>query len=127
MISITLTVFYEEPYWVGLVERTTDSLVEIGKATFGAEPSNAELTDFVLRKLDTVRLHAMSGALRLPRLAKPGKDQSSRTQRSLDIYKGELTQRARERKAASRKQAQEEQAEKYVLMREKKKKKKQGH
>lgn len=44
-----LTVFFEEPFWVGVFERVSDGKLSVCKVTFGAEPKDYEVYDFVLK------------------------------------------------------------------------------
>ena len=44
-----LTVFFEDPFWVGVFERTSDGKLSVCKVTFGAEPKDYEIYAFVLR------------------------------------------------------------------------------
>ena len=44
-----LTVFFEEPFWVGVFEQTQDKKLSVAKVTFGAEPRDAEIYDFILK------------------------------------------------------------------------------
>ena len=37
-----LTVFFEEPFWVGIFERIEDGKLSVAKVTFGAEPKDYE-------------------------------------------------------------------------------------
>ena len=37
-ISGKLTVFFEDPFWVGVSERISDDKLSVCKVTFGAEP-----------------------------------------------------------------------------------------
>ena len=37
-VSVTLKVFFEDPFWVGIVERVTDGMLDAAKVTFGPEP-----------------------------------------------------------------------------------------
>ena len=37
-----LTVFFEEPFWVGIFERIEDGKLSVAKVTFGAEPKEAD-------------------------------------------------------------------------------------
>lgn len=48
-ISSSLTVFFEEPFWVGVYERQSGNRLEVCKITFGAEPKDYEVYDFLLR------------------------------------------------------------------------------
>lgn len=43
-----LTVFFEEPFWVGVYEREANGRYEVCKITFGAEPKDYEVYDFLL-------------------------------------------------------------------------------
>ena len=44
-----LTVFFDEPFWVGVFERTQNGKLSVTKVTFGAEPKESEVWDYVLR------------------------------------------------------------------------------
>ena len=44
-----LTVYFEEPFWVGVFERIADGKLSVCKVTFGAEPKDYDVLDFVLR------------------------------------------------------------------------------
>ena len=43
-----LTVFFEEPFWVGVFERVSDGQMSVCKITFGAEPKDYEVLEFIL-------------------------------------------------------------------------------
>ncbi len=47
--SEKLTVFFEGPFWVGVFERISDGRLSVCKVTFGAEPKDCEVWDFVLK------------------------------------------------------------------------------
>jgi len=49
-----LTVFFEEPYWVGIVEVEKDGKLLAGRHIFGAEPSLPEVWEFVLHGLPSM-------------------------------------------------------------------------
>ena len=44
-----LTVYFEDPFWVGVFERIRDGKLSVAKVTFGAEPKDYEVFDFILR------------------------------------------------------------------------------
>lgn len=44
-----LTVFFEEPFWVGVFERFSNGRLSVCKVTFGAEPKDCQVWDFILR------------------------------------------------------------------------------
>lgn len=43
-----LTVFFEDPFWVGVYERVSEGELETCKVTFGAEPRDSEIYEFFL-------------------------------------------------------------------------------
>ena len=47
-VSGKLTVFFEEPFWVGVFERIEDGKLSVAKVTFGAEPKDYEVYAFLL-------------------------------------------------------------------------------
>lgn len=44
-----LTIYFEEPFWVGVFERVENGRLSAAKVTFGAEPKDYEVYAFVLR------------------------------------------------------------------------------
>ena len=55
MNALTLTVFFEEPFWVGVFERVSAGKLSVCKATFGAEPKDCEVYDFILKRYDALK------------------------------------------------------------------------
>ena len=51
-MRINLTVFFEDPFWVGVFERVDDGKLSVCKVTFGAEPKDHDVWMFVLRHYD---------------------------------------------------------------------------
>lgn len=47
--SVTLKVFFEDPFWIGLCERVVDCKLSVCKITFGPEPKDYELEEYVLK------------------------------------------------------------------------------
>lgn len=47
-MTATLTVYFEEPFWVGVYERRTQNHLEACKITFGAEPKDYEVYEYFL-------------------------------------------------------------------------------
>ncbi len=43
-----LTVFFDPPFWVGVFERTENGKLTVSKVTFGAEPKDYEVYDFII-------------------------------------------------------------------------------
>ncbi|MBQ9010990.1 MAG: YjdF family protein [Clostridia bacterium] len=47
-----LTVFFEDPFWVGVFERIEEEKLSVCKVTFGAEPKDAEVWAHILENYD---------------------------------------------------------------------------
>ena len=42
-----LTVYFEEPFWVGVFERIEDGKLSVAKVIFGAEPKDYEVQEYI--------------------------------------------------------------------------------
>ena len=47
MTTGSLTVLFEDPFWIGLFEVTDEEGLHVCKVTFGAEPTGQEIIEFV--------------------------------------------------------------------------------
>lgn len=54
-VSSTLTVYFDGQFWVGVAERVEAGSLRASRVVFGAEPSNQEVYEFVLRRWSTLR------------------------------------------------------------------------
>ena len=43
-----LTVYFDDPFWVGVFERMEDGKLSVCKVTFGAEPKDYDVWEFIL-------------------------------------------------------------------------------
>ena len=55
MDKVTLTVFFDNPFWVGVFERVEGGKLSACKVTFGTEPRDAEVLEFVQRSYSFLR------------------------------------------------------------------------
>lgn len=44
-----LTVYFKDPFWIGVFERIYEGKISVSKFTFGAEPKDYEVYDFILK------------------------------------------------------------------------------
>ena len=44
-----LTVYFEEPFWVGVFERIENGRLTVAKVTFGADPKDYEIQKYIQR------------------------------------------------------------------------------
>jgi len=53
-ITSVFTIFFEDPFWVGILEENYNGINYMGKHIFGAEPSNSELLQFYIYKFENI-------------------------------------------------------------------------
>ena len=51
----TLTVLFEDPFWVGIYERESDGRYQVCKIIFGAEPQSAQVYQYLLQNWQRLR------------------------------------------------------------------------
>ena len=54
-VSGKLTVYFDEPFWVGVFERIEDDKLSAAKVTFGTEPKDYEVYEFILKHYDSLQ------------------------------------------------------------------------
>lgn len=54
-LSITLTVFHDGQFWVGIFERVEGESLCAARIVFGAEPSNEEILQFIQNRWNRLR------------------------------------------------------------------------
>ena len=46
-VSGKLTVYFEDPFWVGVFEHIKDGKLSVSKVTFDAEPKDYEVQEYI--------------------------------------------------------------------------------
>ncbi len=130
-----LTVFFEEPFWVGIFERTEDGKLSATKVTFGAEPKDFEVYDFILKHYYELRFSpavvaAVKEKAKNPkRMQRDIQKQLSNTgvgTKSQQALKLQQEQNKQERKQISREQREVEKQRMFELKQQKKRDKHRG-
>lgn len=134
-VSVTVSVFFEEPFWIGIVERSTDGKMTVCKVTFGAEPRDYDVNRFLQENYYRLRFSpAVENAVkdfhvnpkRMQRkVRKQLKDVGMGT-KSQQALKLQREQSRTERKVSEREQKEAEQLRKFALKQQKKKEKHRG-
>ena len=57
----TLTVYFDDPWWVGIIEHEEDQILRVFRQIFGSEPSNEEVLNFVLCEFVRVTSRPVAG------------------------------------------------------------------
>ena len=135
-VSGKLTVFFEEPFWVGVFERIEDGKLSVAKVTFGAEPKDYEVYEFVLKHyyslqfspaVATVVKEVKQNPKRMQRNVKRELQEQGIGTKSQQALKLQQEQNKQERKVKSREQKLAEAARMFELKQQKKKAKHKGH
>jgi len=53
-VTSIFTIFFEDPFWVGILEENYNGINYMGKHIFGAEPTNSELLQFYIYKFENI-------------------------------------------------------------------------
>lgn len=73
--SLTLTVFFDDPFWVGVFERADGGRLSVCRVVFGAEPRDAEVLALVLRQWQRLSFSEAVPAAVKPRCRNPKRRQ----------------------------------------------------
>ena len=134
--SGTLTVYFEEPFWVGVFERMEGEKISVCKVTFGAEPKDYEVWAFVLHNYDELKFSPALNADVKQMADNPKRRQRSIKKQLQNAGIGTKSQQALaaqrekskiERKKISKEQRELEQQRKFDLKQNKRKEKHRGH
>ena len=132
----SLTVFFEDPFWVGIFERIDEGKLSVCKVTFGAEPKDYDVWEFVLRHYNelvfspAVETETKQTADNPKRRLRNARKQTERigigtkSQQALQLQREEMKT---ERRQLSREQRDEEAQRRFEMKQLKKKEKRRGH
>ncbi len=132
----SLTILFENPFWIGLYERIDGDKYEVCKITFGAEPKDYEVYDFLLKNWHLLKFsppvktdRMEERKINLKRMQREINSQlenkgiGTKAQQALKL---QHEQSKIERKSRSREQKEAENERQYALRQEKKKAKHRG-
>ena len=131
----SFTVFFEDPFWVGVYEREEPGGLTACRVVFGAEPKDYEVYDFVLRNYYRLKFSPavatdVKEAVRNPkRVQREVRKQVQNTgigTKSQQALKLQQEQLKTERKTVSREQREAEKQRQFELKQQKRKKKHRG-
>ncbi|WMJ82960.1 YjdF family protein [Oscillospiraceae bacterium LTW-04] len=134
---VRLTVFFQDPFWVGIFERTCENYYEVCKMTFGSEPKDYEVYAFLLEgwrglHFSTPVNTTPPGAKRInpKRMQRSIKRQLQETgagTKAQQALKLQQEQNKMVRKSLARENREAEQQRKFSMKQQKRKEKHRGH
>lgn len=135
LTTIGLTVFFEEPFWVGVFEGVWEDKLSVCKITFGPEPKDYEIYDFILKNYYPLRFspametdvkETSRNPKRIQREVRKQVQNTGIGTKSQQALKLQQEQWKTERKQISREQKEAEKQRQFELKQQKKKEKHKG-
>ena len=131
-VSGKLTIYFEDPFWVGVFERIENRKLSVAKVTFGVEPKDYDVLEFINRNyyhlqfspaVETVVKDTKKNPKRAQRDAKKQTLETGIGTKSQQALKLQQEQNKQERKVRSREQRDAESQRLFELKQMKKKEK----
>ena len=135
-VSGKLTIYFEDPFWVGVFERVEYRKLSVAKVTFGAETKDYEVLEFINRNyyhlqfspaVETIVKDTKKNPKRAQREAKKQTLETGIGTKSQQALKLQQEQNKQERKVRSREQRDAESQRLFELKQMKKREKHKGH
>ena len=135
-VTVKFTVFFEDPFWVGIFERNEGSKLSAAKVTFGAEPGNADVYEFILKHYYDLQFSpTVKSAVRKEKRNPKRKQRDARKTmrekgvgtKSQQVLKQQYEQNKQERKVKNREENAAKEQRLFELKQQKKKAKRRGH
>ena len=135
-VSGRLTVFFEDPFWVGVFEHVEDGKLSVAKVIFGADPKGYEVQEFIQKyycslqfspAVATVVKETKRNHKRIQRDAKKQMQENGIGTKSQQALKMQQKQNKQERKVRSRERKEADEQRMFELKQQKKREKHKGH
>lgn len=131
-----LTVYFESPFWVGVFERIENGKLSVCKVTFGSEPKDYEVWEYVLKNYYQLKFSPAVDVVVKKEATNPKRVQREARKQTVAIGIGTKSQQALqmqreenklERKSVSREQREAEKQRQFELKQLRKREKHKGH
>lgn len=132
-----LTVYFDDPFWVGVFERKDETGYRVSRIVFGAEPTDAELyediqheyvhLDFGRSIQHQVKIVRKKNFKRMQREVRKEVYEEGIGTKAQQAMKLQMELSKKEHQVRSREQKEQEKALKFKIRRDRKKERHQGH
>ena len=135
-MSGKLTVYFEDPFWVGVFEKVSDEKLSVSKMTFGSEPKDNEVRNFILKHYSELKFSPAVEVILKKTADSPKRRQRNAAKQLQNTGIGTKSQQALQKqreemkveRIQNRKEMREADRQKqYDLKQQKKKEKHKGH
>lgn len=133
---INITVLFDGSFWIGVFEKDENGYFQASKVTFGAEPKEVEVLEFILKDFHKLRFSkpekekeekrelSFKRKQKLIKKMQEDKGIGTKAQNALKLLQEE---KKVERKSFNKRKSEEEKKQKFQQKQEKKKEKQKGH
>ena len=135
-IESKLTIYFDEPFWVGVFEEIDGDKLSVCRTVFGAEPTAAGIYGFILKHYYHLRFSApvkteirqkADNPKRRQRNARKQLEKSGIGTKSQQALQKQYEENKTERKRTTREQREAEKQRQFELKQQKRKEKHRGH
>lgn len=135
-VESKLTIYFEYPFWVGVFEELDGDKLSACRMVFGAEPTDSEIYDFILKHYYNLMFSTPVKAEIKQKADNPKRRQRNARKQLENTGIGTKSQQAlqkqfeenkTEHKIKSREQREAEKQRQYELKQQKRKEKRRGH
>ena len=133
----SLTVYFDPPFWAGLFQRMDEDGCRVCKVTFGGEPRDQEVLDFLLRRWRELRFSppvppgraaaCLPNPKRMRREARKATQAAGTGTKAQQALALQRERQKQERRLVSRAERDAEKARRFDLRQQKKREKHRGH
>ena len=135
-VESKLTIYFDDPFWVGVFEELDGDKLSVCRMVFGAEPTDAEIYDFILKHYYHLRFSAPVKAEIKQKADNPKRRQRNARKQLENTGLGTKSQQAlqkqyeenkAQRKIKTRELREAEKQRQFELKQQKRKEKHRGH
>ena len=135
-VESKLTIYFDEPFWVGVFEKIDNRKLSVCRIVFGAEPTDAEIFDFILKHyyhlkystpVETEIKQKADNPKRRQRNARKQLKTTGIGTKSQQALQKQYEENKTERRQLSREQREAEKQRQFELKQQKRKEKHRGH
>ena len=135
-VESKLTIYFDDPFWAGVFEKLDGDKLSVCRMVFGAEPTDAEIYDFILKHYYHLRFSAPVKAEIKQKADNPKcRQRNARKQmessgigtKSQQALQKQYEENKVQRKIRTREQREAEKQRQFELKQQKRKEKHKGH
>lgn len=132
-----LTIYFDDPFWVAVLEREDEAGYQVARVVLGSEPGDAEAYQFFLKNYGAFQFDAVHESARLPKVRVNFKRAQREARKSMQVQgagtraqeamKAEMARHKQERRTVHKEEREQTERERFLQRQERKKERHRGH